>query len=160
MEILAKMTVLTVVGGQVKKLLPFENGKIELFRVAGRVDKMVAKESKLSAGKIDTCFVGEFLAQRNGQEFFSTKLYLPEIAESLVKTAGEGAEFAFIVYAVENEKSAVGYVYSLGTIQEPKGGADKLKLMLSKQPELPLNIAPAPAPAPALAPAPSPSKKK
>jgi hypothetical protein len=95
-------------------------------------------EEKVSETMGISCkFNGEFRAfNREGVEYVSPTLYIPEPAQGLLRAAldGEtvtGIEFGFNFFAIPDETSLVGYIWETVSLIESKPSTALEKLMKS-----------------------------
>lgn len=124
MEILSKITMRTIVGGEVKALLG-DKDFIDFAQVYGFATKEEKGDKPTQFGD-NIWIAGEFKAKNllNGNSFYAPKLYAPEILHNILcaQLAGESnpkVQFAMIV-GIKKSKAVIGYEYCVKSLIEPK----------------------------------------
>lgn len=124
MEILSKITMKTIVGGEVKQLLG-DNESIDIAQIIGYVTGEVKGDRPTTFGE-NVWLSGEFKAKNilNGNTFYAPKFYPPEVAHNILVAQLQGVtdpkiQFAFII-GIKKSTAVIGYSYTIKSLIEPK----------------------------------------
>ena len=134
MEILNKITMKVIMGGDVKPFLLKGNPGVTDIKDTKPVDLAIiygmahgeAKKDKDTAYGPNIYICGEFKAKNllNANEYYSTQLYPPSVLHDLIvaklKTAEPPLQFAFIVGIKFSLSSGKEYEYTVRSLIEPK----------------------------------------
>lgn len=125
MKLLKKISIGSV--NSVRGGLKDVKGRMLVMVIAGICGSYKEKVSETMG--VSYAFLGEFRAiDRNGEESAAPVAYLPEPAQSLLKTqiddlvnqGGGNVEFGFRFWAVEDETAIKGYVFEVEPLMEAR----------------------------------------